>query len=113
MIDEKKINQAAIECADEYYSVGLGMNRTEIIMEIFARGVQWALQEFKKSLWHDAQEMPEEGKPFVFAQEFSGLESYHIGTMLRPRDYAKNRDFWHMSRWCYLSDLLPRKVGEQ
>lgn len=39
MIDEKKIKQAAIECADEYYSLDFGKDREETNRETFVRGV--------------------------------------------------------------------------
>lgn len=45
MIDEKKIKQAAIECADEYYSLDFEKDREETNREIFVRGAHWALQE--------------------------------------------------------------------
>ena len=53
MIDEKKIKQAAIECADEYYSLDFGKDREETNREIFVRGAHWAINEFLKDLWHN------------------------------------------------------------
>lgn len=54
MIDEKKIKQAAIECADEYYSLDFGKDREETNREIFVRGAHWAINEFLKDLsWND------------------------------------------------------------
>ena len=58
MIEEKKIKEAAILCADEYIFTNLGLDREETNREIFERGAQWAQQEFIKSLWHDASEKP-------------------------------------------------------
>ena len=58
MIDEKKIKQAAIECADEYYSLDFGKDREETNREIFVRGAHWAINEFLKDLWHPYDEVP-------------------------------------------------------
>lgn len=124
MIDEKKIEEAASAhlkevqgiYRDDVFGVSYPTDRKDIegqIMDDFTDGAQWAIGEFKKSLWHDAQEMPKKDNPFVFVQECNGRVDYHVGTMLRPEDYAKNRDFWQMTKWCYVDDLLPKEGGEQ
>lgn len=81
--------------------------------EAFVKGAEWGVKEFKKLLWHEAQEMPEQDKAFIFTQECNNSINYRIGTMLRPEDYVKNVEFWHMMKWCYIEDILAKEGGEQ
>lgn len=99
MIDEKKIQEAAAGM----FNAGSLMNIAEQMA--FERGVYW----FKKALWHDASEMPERGKAFIFTATSNNLKHHHVGVMYNPMDYDKNREFWGMTEWCYIEDLLPNK----
>lgn len=111
MIDEKKINQAAIECADEYFSVGCNMNRTELIMEIFVKGAQWALSEFKKGLWKAPLVRPYKDGGFIAISKKGMIYTYT--KFFTEIEWKKEWKEKNIEKWCYLSDLLPRKVGEQ
>lgn len=53
--------------------------------------------------------MPEKDKAFIFTQEYNNSINYRIGTMLRPNDYIKNVEFWHMKKWCYIEGILTRE----
>lgn len=86
---------------------------TSYYYEAFVKGAEFGIKEFKKSLWHEAQEMPEQDKAFIFTQECNNSINYRIGTMLRPEDYVKNVEFWHMMKWCYIEDILAKEGGEQ
>lgn len=54
MIDEKKIQEAAIMNADYFNPCRSTLDREEACRASFEDGVEW----FKKALWHDASEMP-------------------------------------------------------
>lgn len=108
MIDEKKIKQAAIECADEYYSLDFGKDREETNREIFVRGVHWAINEFLKDLWHEASEEPRKNNIYLAQIGDCAFDTFYD---------SKNWDTYskgvNITRWLYIDDLLPKKGGEK
>ena len=105
MIDEKKIQEAAAGM----FNVGGLVNTVERMA--FERGVDW----FKKALWHDTSETPEEGKQILYtATEGGEIVDVKVTTTalydLIPWNEVV-RDF-NISKWCYIEDLLP-KGGEK
>lgn len=81
MIDEKKIKQAAIECADEYYSLDSGKDREETNREIFVRGAHWAINEFLEDLWHDASEEPRKNTIYLAQIGDCAFDTSRIGIL--------------------------------
>lgn len=55
MIDEKKIQEAAIMNADYFNPCRSTLDREEACRASFEDGVEW----FKKTLWHEASVKPE------------------------------------------------------
>ena len=108
MMDEKKIQEAAIMNADYFNPCRSTLDREEACRASFEDGVEW----FKKALWHDASEMPEKGKAFIFLAESNSSKHYHVGVVYNPMDYDKNCKWWGVIEWCYIEDLLP-KGGEK
>lgn len=108
MIDEKKIQEAAIMNADYFNPCRSTLDREEACRASFEDGVEW----FKKALWHDASEMPEKGKAFIFLAESNSSKHYHVGVVYNPMDYDKNCKWWGVIEWYYIEDLLP-KGGEK
>lgn len=108
MIDEKKIQEAAIMNADYFNLCRSTLDREEACRASFEDGVEW----FKKALWHDASEMPEKGNAFIFLAESNSSKHYHVGVVYNPMDYDKNCKWWGVIEWCYIEDLLP-KGGEK
>lgn len=108
MIDEKKIQEAAIMNADYFNPCRSTLDREEACRASFEDGIEW----FKKALWHDASEMPEKGKTFIFLAESNSSKHYHVGVVYNPMDYDKNCKWWGVIEWCYIEDLLP-KGGEK
>lgn len=113
MIDEKKIKQAAIECADEYYSLDVGKDREETNREIFVRGAHWAINEFLKDLWHDASEKPTRGK-LLLTQSVSDIgtnkHEYEVESSTHVLDYCRE---FKLFKWLYIDDLFPKKGGTE
>lgn len=105
MIDEKKIQEAAAGM----FNVGGLVNTVERMA--FERGVDW----FKKALWHDTSETPEEGKQILYtATEGGEIVDVKVTTTALYDFIPWNevvRDF-NISKWCYIEDLLP-KGGEK
>ena len=102
MIDEKKIQ----EVAAGKFNAGSLMNAAEQMA--FERGVYW----FKKALWHDASEIPEEGEQILYtATEGGEIVDVKVTTTALYAFIPWSevvRDF-NISRWCYIEDLLPNK----
>lgn len=72
--------------------------------------IEWAQQEFIKSLWHDASKEPEKYAN-VLVEMQNGSSSLYI--------LDRNRGDWEVNvktcmyiKWCYLDDILP-KGGEE
>ena len=124
MIDEKKIKQAAIECADEYYSLDFGKNREETNREIFVRGAHWAINEFLKDLWHPASEMPDKNRTCLVRVVYHSNHG-----MFQDEERIEQSSFhdfgWYdynfkyigtnydIISWLYVDDLFSKKGGEQ
>ena len=108
MIDEKKIQEAAIMNADYFNPCRSTLDREEACRASFEDGVKW----FKHAIWHEASEMPEKGKAFIFLAESNSSKHYHVGVVYNPMDYDKNCKWWGVIEWCYIEDLLP-KGGEK
>ena len=109
MIDEKKIKQAAIECADEYYSLDFGKDREETNREIFVRGAHWAINEFLKDLWHLTNEMPKCSK-WILTQFLNDdndivFDIDNITSLIKWKEYVKE---CRIIKWLYVDDILPR-----
>ncbi len=103
MIDEKKITEAVNAYIGFPKELGEGLE-TSMRRDAFRDGVEW----FKKALWHDASEMPEKGKAFIFLAETNSSKHYHVGVVYNPMDYDKNCEWWGVIEWCYIEDLLPK-----
>lgn len=112
MIDEKKIKQAAIECADEYYSLDFEKDREETNREIFIRGAHWTINEFLKDLWHQTDEKPEGYDEWI-------LLHYNVGnfySLAQVKDFKSWEGFVErapIEKWLYIDDLLPKKGGAE
>lgn len=109
MIDDKKIEEAARYYCNNRYPAS---QDAPFIAEGFRHGAKWMREEFLKDLWHDVDEMPKRAKAFIFECGDYSM-NYHVGMMFNPHDYKKNAEIWHMNRWCYLEDILPKQEGGQ
>lgn len=103
----KKIEDAARYYCNNRYPAS---QDAPFIAEGFRHGAKWAINEFLKDLWHDVDEMPKRAKAFIFECGDYSM-NYHVSMMFNPNDYKKNAEIWHMNRWCYLEDILPKQEG--
>lgn len=112
MIDDKKKEEAARRNADKYRNCPTlsDEDRDKVSIGSFKDGAKWAINEFLKDLWHDVDEMPKRAKAFIFECGDYSM-NYYVGMMFNPNDYKKNAEIWHMNRWCYLEDILPKEEG--
>ena len=124
MIDEKKIEEASYKYADKFYPKNMYDMLTEgcnsISYNSFSEGAHWAIQEFLKDLWHDANEEPACGNILVestytpgrYPQKCYSVEDMgDIGAVYYDwKEYIELND---VTRWLYIDDLLPKEGGEQ
>lgn len=109
MIDQKIIEKLA-QLDDATILRRLPDSKRSFFEYGFQRGYNRAINEFLKDLWHDVDEIPKRAKAFIFECGDDSM-NYHIGMMFNPNDYKKNAETWHMNRWCYLEDILPKQKG--
>lgn len=78
----------------------------------FFYGALWADKHPNfESLWHDASERPKENSEILIQWNIkgnSGFESYHTSAI---GDWAVFIEKYGVSRWAYISDLLPKQFG--
>ncbi len=105
MIDEKKIENAARVCGSHF----IGDNEDVAAQQGFKKGVHFALQEFKKSLWHDASEEPKKEGVILF----KNARGFYQGDFQNDGKWKTYAKFFGISQWCYIDDILPKEGGEE
>lgn len=108
MIDEKEIRKAAIINADNFNPCRSTLDIEEACRASFEDGVDW----FKKALWHDASEIPEEGEQILY----TATEGYEIvdvkvttTALYAFIPWSEVVGDFNIRKWCYIADLLPNK----
>lgn len=110
MIDDKKIEEAAVKYAN--YLKGICdftvINASE---EGFKAGAKWAINEFMNDLLHPAEEIPEQERPVLVVYKHGGYsieywKAYNISGQV---------NYWTLdiTQWLYVDDLFPKEGGEQ
>ena len=112
MIDDKKIKSAAQGYCDATYGT---LDEHPLIVEAFEQGVNWAIQQFLKDLWHPIEEKPERNTPYLAqllpASPFETsipFETFYDSELWKR--YLKNKS---IIRWCYIDNLLSKEGGKQ
>ena len=113
MINEKRKQNGMKACFDRRVKVERGLMRDPLIT--YTRAFDDAIDWFKKAIWHDVSEIPEEGEQILYAATEGGeIVDVKVTTTalydLIPWNEVV-RDF-NISKWCYIEDLLP-KGGEE
>lgn len=75
MIDDKKIKNAAQGYCDATYGT---LIEHPLIAEAFKQGVNWAINEFLKDLWHPISEKPKKECVFLYKTMFKGYGMHEI-----------------------------------
>lgn len=110
MIDDKKIEEAA-----RRYSEVTDCDKQEslLIEEGFREGAKWAINEFIKYLWHSIDEEPDKRKSDIIT-----IGSYNYISLHFKESFIWKEESWRHSisrcqitKWAYLSDILPKQEG--
>lgn len=103
------INKIDIQkAASSKHNPAFGVSGYFAARTAFAAGVEW----FKKALWHDVSEMPEEGEQILYT-DTEGGEIVDVNvTTTALYDFMPWNEVvrgFNISKWCYIKDLLPNK----
>lgn len=112
MIDEEKILKASKGYCDATYGT---LSTDPFIAEGFRQGAQWAQKEFVKNLWHSSKEEPKE-KDYIITKYFDADEKeemYELDSIQGLVNWEEYSTLNCIIKWCYLSDILPKKGGEE
>lgn len=115
MIDGKKIKEAANKICD-YGSIYDSNYR----ISGFKCGVNWAIDEILKNLWHPASEEPKHDKQITYVWG-NGIAKTIILNEEADKFNRTPSQIWHnicknykVVRWLYIDDLLlPKEGGEK
>lgn len=112
MIDEKEIEEAAIENSEKLSD---GKHYRDLVVG-FNAGAKWAINEFLKDLWHDASEEPRKFAEVLAEAKITESIKTYI-SFKRNDALFKNWDAYsscaNITRWLYIDDLFPKEGGEQ
>ena len=83
-------------------------------IEDFKDGARWAINEFLKNLWHPNTEEPDKSKSDIITLGFDN-DAY----LQFKESILWNKESWRHSisrcqitKWAYLSDILPEKEDQ-
>lgn len=112
MIDNKKIKDVAKLHAEKSY---ISDYFQACYKDGFIDCAKWMQEEFLKDLWHPASEEPREfAEILAEAQITESIKTYI--SFKRNDALFKNWNAYsssaNITRWLYISDLLPKKGGE-
>ena len=104
MIDNKKIEEIANELCD-YGSI----DNSEYRIEGFKKGVDWAIKQFLKELWHPAEEEPKEKDKLLMVEVGKNKKEYIHFKRNQGCLFGKWKHYVNMvdvNRWLYMDDLF-------
>ena len=107
MIDNKKIEEAAKQHAEEIFISGYWQ---AFYMEGFMGCAKWMQEEFLKNLWHSVSEVPKKGRVFLYKTVFKG---YGLNQIINGNEWKYIIKYQKATKWLYIDDLLPKEGGEQ
>lgn len=121
MIDDKKIEKACEKALNN--SVFNDGVHAYPYVRGFYDCAKWAFNEFRKDLWHPASEEPDVRHKTIICLYEDGhiCQDYDAYDEATESDKLGRKEFkWNyyaedneIKKWCYATDLLPKKGGEQ
>ena len=110
LLDRKKVEEAAKRC---FNTATKGITDKDEALIAFKCDAHWAIQEFLKSLWHDASEEPRKEATILIETKH---KFYYVWKEWQNNFYP----FWddavacsNITRWLYIDDLLEQKGEEK
>lgn len=126
MIDEKKMEEAQ----EEIYEDRFLFNGEDIhfdnddeeemyysgqIKEAIKLGANWALEQFLKDLWHPNTEEPDKSKSDIITLGFDNdaYLQFKESILWSEESWRHSISRCQITKWAYLSDILPKEGGKQ
>ena len=107
MIDDKKIEEAARNYCNNRYPAS---QDAPFIAEGFRKGARWAINEFLKNLWHDAEEEPYSNLSPILLDGIDREGRQIVKTsFFRSGYWNKTVEYYGIIRWLYIDDLFPEE----
>ena len=109
MSREEQLQQTAEEWAD-YYKHAEDLCDYISIRVAYKEGAAWA-DKHPKNVWHQADEVPENGAHILMecklldSKEFKSYNIDYKGVV----NWEVLKRYFGISRWAYISDLLPKQ----
>ena len=111
MIDEKKIEEAAVKSTN--YLKGIcDFTVINASKEGFKAGAKWAVNEFLKNLWHPASEEPRKDVSIMVETHNDKNMFYYTWNRWQDNFYPSWTDAVlcsRVSRWLYIGNLFPKE----
>ena len=108
MIDDKKIEEAK-EAFIANKNI-LGVVAMNDLACGFKEGANWAINEFLKDLWHDAEEEPYSNLSPILLDGIDREGRQIVKTsFFRSGYWNKTVEYYGIIRWLYIDDLFPEE----
>ena len=108
MIDKNKIKSAARKYCKATYGT---VDDNPFIAEAFRKGAKWAINEFLKNLWYDAEEEPYSNLSPILLDGIDREGRQIVKTsFFRSGYWNKTVEYYGIIRWLYIDDLFPEEV---
>ena len=111
MIDKNKIKSAARKYCKATYGT---VDDNPFIAEAFRKGAKWAINEFLKNLWYDAEEEPYSNlSPILLdGRDREGRQIVKT-SFFRSGYWNKTVEYYGIIRWIYIDDLFPEEEEKE
>ena len=110
MIDDKKIEEAAVKSAN--YLKGIcDFTVINAFEEGFKEGAKWAVNEFLKNLWYPVSKEPEKFRKILYTG--GSVDTTDTTMLITNNSWNTKVCLLEIKKWCYLDDLLPKEGGKQ
>lgn len=79
--------------------------------ELFKDGAKWAINEFLKDLWHQNTEEPDKSKSDIITLGFDNdaYLQFKESILWNTESWRHSISRCQITKWAYLSDILPKK----
>ena len=107
MIDDKKIEEAAIENSEKLSD---GKHYRDLVVG-FKDGSKWAIEQFLKSLWNPVSKEPEKFRKILYTG--GSIDTTDTTMLITNNSWNTKVCLLEIKKWCYIDDLLLKEGCEQ
>lgn len=107
MIDEKKIEEAAIENSEKLSD---NKHYRDLVVG-FKDGAKWAIEQFLKSLWNPVSKEPEKFRKILYTG--GSIDTTDTTMLITNNSWNTKVCLLEIKKWCYIDDLLLKEGCEQ